>query len=521
MNSADILNAMTLLPENMVGEAAEHKFKKKSHILRYAGFAAAAVVCVAGIFAVRSGQSSPNAGSGSGGGDGVRFMHYMGPVLPMTSLDDASGVAVSRSVDYDFSPYHTVMRSFTDHTGEVYSYDTSRREAVVTDRYELTNTADEDKTLRLLYPAELSYNDALERLPQITVNGEKAETALHAAQYSGVFADGYGAVSQTERLNLEQLSTFNDYVNLFSDNSYRDSAFSPAPSLDVPVTVYRVDGYEVPETDAVNPTLQLSFSCDPAKTVIMTYGSNGGSNDYETQRFTRHVGALSDLRVSPMYLILYGEDITEYELQGYRDGGTDPGEEIPITARVTRYETTMDAIVRMIVDEHFDTDDIFRSRSYLYGIDGEPTVAGAASREMLYDAAANLLCSYGLFSDDPIERYSFGMLEELFEAYTMQRIFYQEFTVTVPAGGSVTVTAVQNKEASYDFIGKNRSRDAYELATQLGSTLKFDSLTASVSSAEEIEMGENNFGFDPEKGVTQAELDMSTDHYWMLVRKRQ
>jgi len=67
MNSADILNAMTLLPENMVEEAAEHKFKKKSHILRYAGFAAAVVVCVAGIFAVRSGQSSPNAGSGSGG----------------------------------------------------------------------------------------------------------------------------------------------------------------------------------------------------------------------------------------------------------------------------------------------------------------------------------------------------------------------------------------------------------------------------------------------------------------------
>lgn len=520
MNSELLYDSITALPDELVEEAAEHRFRKPSRLLRYAGLAAAVVVVV-GIVGLLRGRVplAPTGSGGGGGGDGSSYMNYIGPVLPLTALDGAEGISAERSVDYDFSPYRTQMHSFTDET-QTYSYDISRRETVVTDSYVLTNETDADRTLRLLYGAELRFLDALDCLPQIAVDGASAETELHPAAYSGAFADGTGTPSETERLNLEQLHDWAGYVDLLSDGNYQASAFAALPTLDFPVTVYRIDGYACAETDAQNPTLQISFSLTDENAIVLTYGSNGGSNDYETGRYSRVVGRVNDLRTAPMYLIVCGGDLADYKLQGYRNGGANPGEEIDVGASVTRYETTMDAVLRMVVDEHFDTDGTSRSRSYLYGSDGEATVAAAATREMLYNAAADLLLRYGVLSDNPAGRFAFGMLEEVFEAYSMQRIVYQSFSVTIPAHGSVTVTAAMRKGASYDYTGAGQKSDGYDLATQLGSTLRFTAQTASVSNADAVEILDNSFGFDPENGVTEVRLDPAAGHYWMQVKKR-
>ena len=525
MNSEVLFDCITALPDGMVEAAEAHVFRRKKEWKPWAAAAAVTVIVGLGLMlhsgALRGmGQSAPGVtGSGGGGTDGVSYMHYVGPVLPLTALDGAEGVMAERSVDYDFSPYRPVMHSY-EHNGQTYSYDASRRETIVTDSYVLTNETDADRTLRLVYGVEGCFNDALERLPEITVDGAKAETALHPAAYSGAFADATGRHSETERLNLEEIRSWDGYAALLGDGRYQESAFAALPTLDLPVTVYRIDGYELSETDAPNPSLQISFSLTDDNALVLTYGSNGGSNDYETGRYSRVVGRVNDPRTAPMYLIVCGGDLADYKLQGYRNGGANPGEEIDVGASVTRYETTMDTVLRMVVDEHFDTDGTSCSRSYLYGPFGEATVAAAATREMLYDAAADLLLRYGVLSDNPAGRFAFGMLEEVFEAYSMQRILYQSFSVTIPAHRSVTVTATMRKEASYDFVGKGQKSDGYDLATQLGSTLRFTSQRASVSAVDAVEILENNFGFDPDAGISEVTLDPGTAHYWMQVRKK-
>lgn len=101
----------------------------------------------------------------------------------------------------------------------------------------------------------------------------------------------------------------------------------------------------------------------------------------------------------------------------------------------------------------------------------------------------------------------------------MQRVMYLRFSVTIPAGGSVDVIAQMMKDASIDFVGDKKDRNGYDMVTQLGSDLTFTAQTASVSNTEYIEIIDQNFGFDPANGVTEVELDLSVEHYWLEVRK--
>ena len=510
MTNEAIYDAITDVSDELIDAADAHALRKKPRLLRWA--AAAAVLALAvGAGTLYGRVSTPAAsspGGGGGGEDGCSYMDYVGPVLPLTVREGGEGVAAARHVDYDFSPY----RSRTEPLGSGETYEAWNAAAVVTDAYTLTNGTDEDRTLRLLYPVAASANTA--ELPTVTVDGAPQETTLYAGAYSGGFCDAAGGNDPDMRLNLAQISRWEEYVSLLSDGSYQAAAFGPAPDLNEPVTVYRIDNYDVAPTDAVNPSLQISFHMDYDKTVLMTYGSNGGTNDRENGFGTRIVGGLgSEYRApEPMYLVLYGDDIGDYTLQGYANMGGDAGTEIDVTAEVTRYETTLDVFLRQIIDDRLD------SGKYEWQYGADPT-AGGITRELLYRMAAEHLTQYGVLSSDARERY-FGALEEVFEAYIMRRVFYLAFDVIVPAGESAQVTAVMRRNGSRDFVGKNRNVQGYDLATRLGSTLTFTEQRASISSAEEIVMLENNFGFDPDGGVTEVVLPPDMEHCWMQVMKR-
>ena len=136
------------------------------------------------------------------------------------------------------------------------------------------------------------------------------------------------------------------------------------------------------------------------------------------------------------------------------------------------------------------------------------------------ELAAELLCTYGVIGDNPMERYDVGMLEDIFSAaMTDQRVIYLSFDVTIPAGESVAVEASMVKDASVDFVGKDKDRNGFDMATRLGSNLNFTEQTASISRYEEIEIVAQNFGFDLANDITSVALDLNQEHYWMQVRK--
>ena len=74
-------------------------------------------------------------------------------------------------------------------------------------------------------------------------------------------------------------------------------------------------------------------------------------------------------------------------------------------------------------------------------VNGEGDLSGV-SDELLLKAVAGSVVNYA----NTIARYDSGMLDEVFsDAVSMARVFYLAFDDTVPAGGSVSVTAAMRK----------------------------------------------------------------------------
>lgn len=109
----------------------------------------AACVCLAiglGIFGIgRGAKPGDTAGSGGGGHEpGSVFMSYAGPVFPLNALSDTTGITAVRNIDFDFASYETKMKYY-EVDGEQTGYQDYETESLVTDRYLLNNTTDEEQ----------------------------------------------------------------------------------------------------------------------------------------------------------------------------------------------------------------------------------------------------------------------------------------------------------------------------------------------------------------------------------------
>ena len=119
-----------------------------------------------------------------------------------------------------------------------------------------------------------------------------------------------------------------------------------------------------------------------------------------------------------------------------------------------------------------------------------------------------------------MERYDAGWLESIEEG--LDRVCWLEAQVTVPAGGSVELTAAMTKEASIDFACANtehRGICGYDLVTELGSNLTCTEQTATLVDRGQIQIVRQNFGFDLENGINTVTLDPDTEHYYLEVRR--
>lgn len=510
MRSHDLLDIIGEADDRYIQDAGKERHRLRLNLPGLRSLAAAACVAlvVFGGLQLLQRKGGDGANSGSGGGDGLTYMSYAGPVFPLTVQDGGDGLTAAREIEFDFLPYISTDKRTYEFGGKTVVSQRYDDEVIVTDRYTLTNETGADKTVTLLYPFAGNLGQT-ENSPAVSVDGQATETTIHPGEYAGEFMGVLGGKNQEYGSeNLRHFDDFADYEVLLSDGSYQTAAFDAYPELNQMAYVYRMSDY-VYTTDAkaTNPTLSMEFYIDYSKTTVLTYGINGASWDTETgYRSCRN----SAVEVRPLaseenrypddaFVILLGEDIDGYTIQGYRDGGCDAGEEVDdLGCTITRYETTLGEFLLWCIRENYsDTDG-----------------------QMLYDLTAELLCTHGPLSDSPKARYDSGMLGSMIiEAKQYNRVMYLAFEVSIPAGSSVTVEAVCRKEASMDYTGKDKDRDGYDMATTLGSSLTFMSQSASISNWEEITILDQNFGFDPENGVTRVELDMSVPNYWIQVKK--
>lgn len=513
MSGKRLLRLLGLVDEALIAEAAgPAPRRRRNPRVRLAALAAGAGAAACLILFWRLGSFAPapenSTGGGAGHDGGTSFMSCAGPVFPLETLEDTA-LTAERTLTWDFAP-----GAYPDGSPRQWG-------AAVTDRYVLSNPGSEDVTVTALYPFAGNFDSLARVRPTVSVDGAEIEAELLAGPYAGGFSSAYGEEDPDhDTLNLAGLNSWEEYQALLEDGTYRDQALGAYPALDIPVTVYRFSNFEAPHEQYQAATQAVSFTIDPENTEILTYGFNGMRWDEETG-FRQYSYFVPDgMRREPetKILVVLGEDLGDYTLQGYKDGGCDAGDEITgVSCTVTREETTLDAVL----------EDLCREYEFFYtqgrAVDQE-NAFDAVPFAMYRGAVSQLLTQYGILSGQPKDRYADGWLDDILsETLFHRRVLYLEFPITVPAGGSVTVEAALWKEPSYDFYcgqAEGEQVQGYDLVTHLGSALTFTGQQAAVVNTEGIEIVREDFGFDLEQGITQVPLNLEQAHYMLEIREK-
>lgn len=500
MREKKIFDALTEVREEYIEEARTTRLQQQfSPWRKWSAVAACALVAI-GIGGALMMQSrlpfGGNAGSGGiGHGDSSIFMSYAGPVFPLTLNKADDKITAIRNITYDFSlPAEDSVRVWGSN---------------VADSYTLSNYAPKEKTVRAIYPFAGSFDELKEQMPVITANGHQVAPVLYAGGYSGGFTGVYGAEDSNGSANILQLNSWEGYKALLEDGSYKDNAYTLYPALPQQVTVYTFADFRAPEQyDAA--TQAISFTIDPAKTTILQYGFEGAEiGDDGFRRYSYFVPHKHKRHRGTKMLILMGDDITDYSLQGYKNGGCEQGNELEgVSTSITRTQRVLSDVMGELIADFFAQ----------YGGGNSLVVP----QEMFLGAVSEFMYQYGPLSESVRDRYQYGMLEDIIqETRSLQRVFYLEFAITVPAGNSVSVTANMHKKPSHDFACSGSDKvgvQGYDMVTRLGSNLHFEALAAELTSTDGIEIVRQNFGFNLTQGITKVELDPTKEHYYLEIR---
>lgn len=470
MRKSEILfEAITELRDDLVEAAQNYRFQRKKRSLkRWMPIAAGLILVIGlGVFLASGGlrmggmtsDSAANGGAGDCGDTGgstqengtagdtapeedPTFSDTAGPILPLTLQEQNDQITAERTVTLDFEGY-----------GERKDFWEDGYRVGVLDHYALTNTADTDQTVTLLYPmaGNLGELDA----PEITVSGQSVETTLVVGGDAG----------------LDRDAGYLDWMALLADESYlADALDGPEDLSGVDVVVYTVSNQRGPEGEEA-ATLALEFSYAPEETTVMQYGFNGMSRgDGDTVKYSS--SGFVDGNSDNWYLIVLGKDIQDPRLQGYEDGGCDAGEELnTVTGTLTRRQTSLEQILRIV------TEDYWQQRS---------SQGGRSSIQVPYEAF------YAAVADSVLEDTMYLPLLDGFlfaQGWQADRVVWFASQVTIPAGESLEVEAAYTKAASLNFGPSDMAyKDlcGYEILPYAGSNLTFTGQTAQMVHEEAL-----------------------------------
>lgn len=525
MKGERLFQLLGFIDEDLIEEAgtasSSAASKRRSRSFRGLAAACIAIACVGGaVWMLRDGlhlggasMSVPSESTGNGIAhdtepqalEGTTFMSYAGPVFPLTLTKETDGITTERTTTWDFAPQ-------TREDGSTYLWGST-----VTDSYLLTNSTTGEILAMACYPVAGNFESLANDPPVITANQAKTDWTLYSGNYVGSFT--HAGVDDGSTWNLNPPNNWGDYKAALDSTEYLENSMTSAPALEQPVTVYEFSDFVLPANAPRAATLAFDCTIDPNETQILSYGFNGfwAENDgwrrydFFVPDGTRH-GTETDRKL----LILLGEDIGSYTMQGYEDGGCDPNEILNgVSCSISRRESTLEEVIN----------DICKSYAANFETDLFENPFNLLSPGQFTDTVKKLMLQHGVLAGEQVkDRYSEGRLDELIpESLYQDRILYLVFPVSIPAGESVTLSVEFQKEPSFDFGcsgSENVGLQGYDFVTRLGSNLDFNHQTATLINTENIEIINQNFGFDLENGITQVSLDPDTEHYYLEIREK-
>ena len=544
MKSDELLDAIGEAKDEYVQDVRNAKVKKIPGWAKWTSAIAACLVLTIGVSLFFGGMGGNAGAGGSGHEDGSTFMSYAGPVFPLTLREENAAISAERTVTMDFEPWvpvwisneeeaasrtnlteeekQDVIDTYNEWYPEGGRYQSSGK-ILVSDTYTLTNSSSEDQTISILYPFASSLNGLSENRPTITINEEAINTELHAGSYAGTFQGAWENWAETHEnpgsLNLQYIESWEGYETLLSDGSYLERALGDYPDLShIPVIVYKfTDAWGPAEDDDAgipNPSMRIMFELDYEKTNVLSYGFHSGSNDRENGIMGRGFSIREEGERwygNPYYLIVIGDDVQNMTSQGYVTGGWDTKNEVESGVTITRTESDLETALREAASFYYG--EMTDVQNY---VETDPEYGF----EMYYGLLKEHLVSYGVLSENGAARYDSGWIEDL-DVVGVDRVFWLEAEITIPAGESVTLTAAFEKEPSFDFTcadTANKGISGYDMVTALGSNLLFTQQTACLEDRGQIEIVRQNFGFDLENGIKEVKLDLTVPHYYLEVK---
>lgn len=391
-------------------------------------------------------------------------MHYAAPLLPLNVEGDSQGISAERELYVNAEDY------YRESEGKLY----------ISDKYLLTNTTEEEKTLLISYPYGTSVSSG-EEVKMSADGSDEGQKLCFSQPISGFSEEG---------MNLEYAADWEDYSTAL--NGQTDAVNENIPIYEgyETVTVYEFTDLQVPENCPEAATLSMEFRC-PEDTVIFI-DLNGVSMDGEQRIYDVFVKELERGSMSGSIWVFGGNEL-DITVKGYTDGSNTtvlPG----LSANIKKTELPLSEAVQRVVEEFLQKNPLEDSRI------SSDHIAAAVLQQLNYSQIGN----------DPQSRYDVLSIQMLIQdTLSAQRIFTLTQEVTIPANGSTEILVTSEKRPSYGYESR---RMGIDIATTLGSSLCFDRQTLTLRQPEEGTLTDSNLDLPQQE--ESVELDLSTVYYY-------
>jgi len=206
----------------------------------------------------------------------------------------------------------------------------------------------------------------------------------------------------------------------------------------------------------------------------------------------------------------------EYEEQGYvYPEFIDVNKSEEVTVCMTKRETTVAEVLETMVAEKLNT------------VMSENDNIKEEMKELLYLRAAHMFCDMYQWNADGVVTaeddvfYANSISDIIHYIFEEESVYLLAETITIPAGGSVTVEFEYLKHGNHQtYESQEALRDnyGYDNMPNLGTNVEYKQMKTAIMENGNIRIEDQNYGFDLDAGIREVELELDAERYYMIVK---